>query len=307
MIDLSTYIEMYAAATTQKERAEIEAAVTEDFLKAGQACGVRYVHVATALGSTNVYDTCARIKLARLSVPPPWDVVERYESMQTAYEVFTVSGRDALTRYLDLPPFDTMRAHLRGRPSEAGTRRPRRDSRNGAALGGNGAVPNAESVVEELQRLVDTKPPVKRAPKVIDIRWTSLRKLIMTRFGKKFPPGLAKKFDGDLAVLFEGWRHEIRNYQQRKDSGYEMPDLSRLRVGGADRKKLVDACQLYAIDPPRDGKPLDMSAARRARRTLSRLYHPDTNGGDTSLLEKFHEVNEAYRLIEQYNESIQGD
>ena len=36
---------------------------------------------------------------------------------------------------------------------------------------------------------------------------------------------------------------------------------------------------------------------KSAYRNLAKKYHPDLNGGDTSLSEKFKDINEAYEIL----------
>lgn len=56
------------------------------------------------------------------------------------------------------------------------------------------------------------------------------------------------------------------------------------------------------MDPPKRGSSLaaTLAQANRQKRTLARLYHPDTNEGSDTTRPQFQAVIDAYLLVEQY-------
>ncbi len=105
---------------------------------------------------------------------------------------------------------------------------------------------------------------------------------------------LVETFFADLAILFRDWEREVDKAIGRLQAN----ETSFARV------HIIAACRKLSMDPPRLGKPVDLATANKQRKRLGRAYHPDAHGGETSLLTQFNEVMEAYRVLEQYNESL---
>lgn len=70
------------------------------------------------------------------------------------------------------------------------------------------------------------------------------------------------------------------------------------------RQVVVQACHTLGMDPPGVGKPVDMQKAKQQRKLYLRQYHPDVHGGSEATRPLYEATNEAFRIIEQYNENL---
>ena len=73
------------------------------------------------------------------------------------------------------------------------------------------------------------------------------------------------------------------------------------RVAKAKRKgaepELLDPWVALELDKPEEGTEPDLKAVRKAYRRLSRVYHPDKNGGDPEAVKKFVRLAQAYETL----------
>lgn len=136
--------------------------------------------------------------------------------------------------------------------------------------------------------------------------WVELRKYVITYMQQKYdyldPSSselLVRDFETDLKVLVEQFRSSIRNVQRRNEKTV-------VAVATAvSKKRLSEACATLHMDPPtHNGQQVDMDKARKQKKALARSYHPDANGGDETLREKYLEVIEAYQTIEAYSKQL---
>lgn len=101
------------------------------------------------------------------------------------------------------------------------------------------------------------------------------------------------------AVLVEFAGRVYRAAQQEKQEIKLMVEIG--------RREIIEACRVLRMDPPRAGTPVNMSLAKRQKRILARLFHPDANDGSNSFTEQYDEVVKAYEMIESYNQKISGE
>lgn len=68
------------------------------------------------------------------------------------------------------------------------------------------------------------------------------------------------------------------------------------------RQRFMNALRVLHMDPPRRGAPLEplFAQANKQKKTLARLYHPDTHGGSEHTRAQYQAVLDAFLVIEQY-------
>jgi len=126
--------------------------------------------------------------------------------------------------------------------------------------------------------------------------WTTIRKNVL----KHYEPTLAgispkavqfvlRDIATDIDTLQATVAHRIISAAERLDT--------------PDRRQIRNACEVLGISPPRAGKPIDFTQARRRMHLLAREYHPDLHDGDTHKAELFARVNDAFRVIERFQAS----
>ena len=71
------------------------------------------------------------------------------------------------------------------------------------------------------------------------------------------------------------------------------------------RRRIIAACQLLSMDPPPPGRPADLADARKRRGKLGAAYHQD-RVGDDSMRDQYEAVMNAYRTLEEYNETLEA-
>lgn len=103
---------------------------------------------------------------------------------------------------------------------------------------------------------------------------------------------LKREFEVDLKLLIDNWQSKLARVRATKRA-----------VQKIEHQQIVDACDTLVMDPPDVGKPVDLRIARRQQRRLGKLYHPDVCGNE-SLRPKYEAVNQAYTVLETYNESL---
>jgi hypothetical protein len=77
-------------------------------------------------------------------------------------------------------------------------------------------------------------------------------------------------------------------------------DLRREGERSISRERLVGACRLLGVNPPRMGGVVPDKARRNAKAML-RDSHPDRTGGDKAKEELFRQVAQALRVVDDYN------
>jgi len=105
---------------------------------------------------------------------------------------------------------------------------------------------------------------------------------------------LLSRFRVDLHLLFTDWAEVIR---ARKRHSAGLGEIVRMST----RNEVLAACRALDIAPPPPGAPADLAAAKKQRKKLARLYHPDVQGTDAAR-DKFAQVMAAYLTLEAYNE-----
>lgn len=85
----------------------------------------------------------------------------------------------------------------------------------------------------------------------------------------------------------------------RKDAAI---DITSIRLS-----QVRDACGILAVDPPGRDQPADLIKANRNKKNLATKYHPDANPGEhtEAMAAKYNEIIEAYATLELYNEQLE--
>jgi len=149
--------------------------------------------------------------------------------------------------------------------------------------------------------------PKKRGKKDEDSRrfvFTQIRELVGTYMADRFEgldPIMAERLWMDFGKQLNALLNEFqgRVYRHAKSERETQNLLAQI-----SRRVLIEACHTLRMDPPRVGAPVNMTIAKRQKRTLARVYHPDANAGDHSMTSQYDEVVKAFDLIEQYNRQI---
>lgn len=100
-----------------------------------------------------------------------------------------------------------------------------------------------------------------------------------------------RQLEVDIKVILEMYQHKLDRMKRDHDR----------RDQGISRSKIIQACHVLNIDPPRPGKDLDDAFRKKAKAHFKKLasqYHPDKSGSeDTRQL--YENVVEAYRILEE--------
>lgn len=102
---------------------------------------------------------------------------------------------------------------------------------------------------------------------------------------------LLDDFDRDIQAVCaqhsSKWQKSARGQQERQ------------RVS---RQHFTNALRVLHMDPPRRGAPLEpvLTQANKQKKTLARLYHPDSHGGSEHTRTQYQAVLDAFLVVEQY-------
>lgn len=106
---------------------------------------------------------------------------------------------------------------------------------------------------------------------------------------------LIRDFEFEIRVIYEDLLKKINTH--RRDLGMSLDIIT----FGTARQ----ACEVLGVVVPKKGWRVDAIAARRAHRKLAAQYHPDRNGGSDRLVAQYQAVNEAWEVIQNYNEQLE--
>lgn len=109
---------------------------------------------------------------------------------------------------------------------------------------------------------------------------------------------LWQTFSKDLNTLLGDFSRKVYRVARQERTEVAL----KVEVG---RREVLDACATLRMNAPKIGRPVDLAMAKRQKRSLARLLHPDSNSGDHSLADQYDEVVKAFDVLEQYNESFQ--
>jgi len=132
-------------------------------------------------------------------------------------------------------------------------------------------------------------------------KWLPIRDAIGTLISERFE-SLSEEQRSDLVSWLE---REVKSLISEFDN-----KVTRLRDAEAgveiNRKQVLDACRTLSMDPPKSGKPVDISLAKKQKKRIARLYHPDVApaGAVEVHQQSYRAVFVAYSLIEQYNRNF---
>ena len=107
---------------------------------------------------------------------------------------------------------------------------------------------------------------------------------------------IQQSFEIGLKVLFDEFAEKIHLAQRAQGALTREESIS--------RREITDACRALHMEPPHAGRTVDMDKAKKQKRTLARLYHPDMNSGNESMKAAYQSVVDAFILIELYNEQV---
>jgi hypothetical protein len=99
----------------------------------------------------------------------------------------------------------------------------------------------------------------------------------------------------------------IKQYKVKSAARRETVTANKNMLDGEEknlRRQVILAFRDLGLDAPKPGKRPDMKLISRTYRRLAADNHPDKHGGQDHVLEKFRSVNNAYKLIERYDEFL---
>lgn len=102
-------------------------------------------------------------------------------------------------------------------------------------------------------------------------------------------------FEIDLKLTVDTLREKMQTYRR---VARDHKTLSEYTM----RKRMREAFEELAMDPPRPSATIDIAQVKRQYRKLASIYHPDKTPG-VDLSHKFNAVTEAYHFICSYNET----
>lgn len=109
-----------------------------------------------------------------------------------------------------------------------------------------------------------------------------------------------KKLSADVEIFLFEFRTRVHSLKQRAG---ELDGYMPTAVGKVSRRKLLDACTIMQMDPPRPGKSVDDKYATKRMKSRARILHPDASGTEETRT-AFEELMQAYALIKLYNEGL---
>ena len=108
---------------------------------------------------------------------------------------------------------------------------------------------------------------------------------------------IVKEFVVGMKVLI----HETQNKIKRA-AELQMESAKARRI---PRHAVVGACNTLKMDHPGVGQPVNLDLAKRQKKILARLYHPDAHGGSDRTRLLYEEALAAFDLLEKYNEQLE--
>lgn len=108
---------------------------------------------------------------------------------------------------------------------------------------------------------------------------------------------LQQEFEADLNSVLDSFKTRLDHVRRR---GLSVSAIT-LSVETVSRSQVVNACKVLHMDPPStQGRPVDMSKAKKMKMKLVRLYHPDHHGGKEEYRSAYESVIQAYETLSQY-------
>lgn len=283
MSEVDELVALYQQATTEKQKAEVEAKVWAAAPPDMRKSFNRKDYLSLAL-NVNKYEPGCRQAVLSLGVAGDelWDRIHSGKLSLNAASKLAAKARklrslplaeavkSVLKEYDDLPNV----CWVGGIP----TRRPalrKTDKRTAAAEA------NERSFWESYRGLVE--PYVKGRLKNTD----PLKAEVLWR-----------AFEKDFRILLDDFQRRLSRVEQEAREGVEAARKQVTRV------KLLDACNALHMDPPRLGEPVDLKMAAQQKKRLVRLYHPDAHGGDESTRPEYEAVLAAFDSVESYNQQF---
>lgn len=136
------------------------------------------------------------------------------------------------------------------------------------------------------------------------LMWQKIQQDMIAFIEKKVGgvPGLtATTIVKDFTVGMKVLVHEAQNKIKRA-ADLQMETAKAKRV---PRHAVVSACNTLKMDQPGVNQPVNLELAKRQKKILARLYHPDAHGGSDRTRLLYEEALAAFDLLEQYNSQLE--
>lgn len=102
--------------------------------------------------------------------------------------------------------------------------------------------------------------------------------------------------------LLDDFERDLSALMSQHNQKWQKISLALQENARVSRQRFVAALRVLHMDPPRRHAPLPplLAQAKKQKRTLARLYHPDSHGGSDHTVAQYHAVLTAFLVVEQY-------
>ena len=107
---------------------------------------------------------------------------------------------------------------------------------------------------------------------------------------------LIDEFEYEVRVSYEDLLKKIVKHRK-----YMKEDAAKTLSMGAVRR----ACECLDLPSPKNGVSIDIAFARSRFKKLASRFHPDKTGNNPKLTRQFHDINDAWEVIQKYNECLE--
>ncbi|UCC72005.1 MAG: hypothetical protein JSV86_16805 [Gemmatimonadota bacterium] len=121
----------------------------------------------------------------------------------------------------------------------------------------------------------------------------------LTEFDDVTTERLVAQLTADIKASLRDHSGRVRRARIRDAQHTAADEAVDVAIRSISRRRYTEACRQLNITPTAPSKPVDLTAAKKAKRAWAREYHPDVSP-DTR--DAYEAVIEAYQVIEQYAE-----
>ena len=283
---MSDLVARYGAATTDREKAQIEAMIwrltpKSERLK-GPSMGIGNWFAAKYKVNAGTVTTRQRMFLAGPVANPLWDRIEK--DMPLFAAVSLLRKAESYVKNTGVPLADAIQRVIKNYDS-LGVSAEHKDGR-----------------VVRRRKQTDLPPGGELKPDTSDKTYKS--------FWMNLRVSISNYLDEKLGGVEPVEANRVRRIFESDMNGL-IEDLQRLvhrtgamKIQPISRNRLVQAFMVLGLEPSRPGKLPDMKLVNKRWKVHARAYHPDVHQGDESTRPMFEASKEAYEIIKQYCENI---
>ena len=154
-------------------------------------------------------------------------------------------------------------------------------------------------------RKVTREKPTRAAKTAESKLWSGIRKQVLDYLDHRTPnldPIIKRKFYNETSVALQVVMDEFRLKLRRLVEAHDTTKKSSAMLSTMD--EIDRACQMFGVETPKYGLPVDLERANKTKKAQARSLHPDLHGGDPKYVDQYHEVMSAYEVLEKYNAQL---